>query len=276
MEPKWLDVGFDNRRQKYIYHYTSAENFLTKILPTGKIRLSPFSNTNDPYEFHDWNFGGESNAGSQINDNLYYQINDGLRDLKKLCSFISFSTDSKRAYDTEIEGRGFADPQMWAHYSNRHSGVCLVFEKTNLVAGIKRSLKKQAQYFAARKVVYKSISKPSAMNYIVDLDEASPLGSDLYSHKYFRNNLNDLVFKKHNAWKHEREFRILVVGKTENTFFENINSSLVGIILVCKFAFRQSVDFEKMKETLTPNIFEMHWRNDSQMLFPVNPNIIRS
>ena len=44
------------RADKFVYHYTKPQS-LAKFLPTGHIRFSRFTCTNDPRECKDWKLG---------------------------------------------------------------------------------------------------------------------------------------------------------------------------------------------------------------------------
>src|SRR5438034_764407 len=58
----WREQGMDNilyvleRADKFVYHYTKPQS-LAKFLPTGHIRFSRFTCTNDPRECNDWKLG---------------------------------------------------------------------------------------------------------------------------------------------------------------------------------------------------------------------------
>jgi hypothetical protein len=44
----------DEDAGRYLFHYTTIEAFLGHILPTRRLRFSPFSEVNDPRESQDW------------------------------------------------------------------------------------------------------------------------------------------------------------------------------------------------------------------------------
>ena len=44
----------DEDAGKYLFHYTRAETFMTRILPTLRLRMSSFSDLNDPRESKNW------------------------------------------------------------------------------------------------------------------------------------------------------------------------------------------------------------------------------
>ena len=48
-----------------IYHYTTLETAVEKILPSRKIRLGPFTTVNDPWETQHWDLGFESATGCE-------------------------------------------------------------------------------------------------------------------------------------------------------------------------------------------------------------------
>jgi hypothetical protein len=47
---------------QFVSHYTKATTAIEHILKSGRIRLSPFVETNDPREFKCWEFGFRTNG----------------------------------------------------------------------------------------------------------------------------------------------------------------------------------------------------------------------
>lgn len=89
-----------------VYHFTNAE-FGLKILQEKRLKISHILKLNDPFEFsslvesHDLEFRNAMEAGKQ--------------GVAEIAGIICFSANWK-------------NPVQWAHYADRHTGLCLGFD----------------------------------------------------------------------------------------------------------------------------------------------------
>ena len=117
-------------------HYTDASAAFEHILPTGKLRMSPYRLMRDPVENKDilpsiaWR-GDPPDAGRAI-DEVYAQLK-AARDRMRV---LSFTHDA----DRRAEYAGFdccwSRPRMWEQYGDKHRGVCLLFDAPPLKRAI--------------------------------------------------------------------------------------------------------------------------------------------
>lgn len=237
----------------FIYHYTTYEVFLQHILLTKKLKLSPITGTNDPYEFK-FRFPIARHQYS-IPDSIlspFYGQYENL--IKRKCALISFSSDShfKKIKRRKLSGRGFADPQMWAHYAARHKGICLVFDKKLISESARQSLITSTNYIFDDFVIYKDME--NEFDPEPNIDRAREIGSEKYVEEHVISNRQNLFFRKDEAWKNEREFRIIAIGKSQNTFFIDISKAICGVVFGCEYPYRFVTDYETIKRDFCPHL----------------------
>lgn len=204
----------------HVYHYTSAETALRHILPAGKLRIGPLTTVNDPRESRMLGFTylpkGMLRASLLSGESLEFHIkNLDKRDITDRASapltaqikVVCFARDTASPATT-VQGyyRGYTRPSMWAHYGGSHTGICLVFDRDQLVADAHRDLG------ALGHLAYGNMRYPAnrialrdqlAMN--LDLDEISRVGLEQSLAWKFRDYHAELCLKKHPDWRMEEE-----------------------------------------------------------------------
>lgn len=143
-----------------VYKFTKA-TYARQALRLGRIKLARFSDLNDPFEFFAVSF-----ESREVRSTLRALKEEYDNDSALLC----FSAD-------------WTDPLQWAHYGDRHKGVCLGFNVT-------RSKIERVKYRAKR------IQTPAA-------DSLHPFEVDDELKK-------NLLYTKYSHWRYEREWRMLV------------------------------------------------------------------
>jgi hypothetical protein len=132
---EWTDqAGLDYtfvKPEGLLAHYTTS-SVVEHILPTGKLRLSPYRLMRDPVENKDilpsiaWR-GDPPDADRAIEE--VYELLRAARDRMRVLSFT-------RDADRRAEYSGFdccwARPRMWELYGDVHRGVCLLFDRRAL------------------------------------------------------------------------------------------------------------------------------------------------
>ncbi|MEN6567177.1 MAG: DUF2971 domain-containing protein [Veillonellales bacterium] len=226
---------------KYLYHYTKLETALEKIIPSKKLRLSNFTDTNDPRESKTWYF--EMDNG--INIPSMYDNKKGMwwqhltKCLKHPCRILSFSLDSPPIESIDLY-QGDHRPRMWAQYADNHRGICFVFNREKLINTAKTIFADKGKLFYG-KVDYdirNDALRPDELTinpeYFIK-QEYEKLIDIMLSDNHYRSYL----FRKHIDWKSENEYRIIFRGNNPETYeYLPIEGSLVKITL--------GVDFPKV------------------------------
>lgn len=138
-----------------LYHILSAK-FAKSDLLRKRLRISRFHELNDPFECYPF-------------ESIHAIQSKGKEDITKVFGLLCFSST-------------YSDPAMWAHYGERHRGICLgfdVLEPTIL------------------KVDY-SITRLS-----------SPMGSIPTLEEWVNKTVIPFVSTKAKSWAYEKEFRLI-------------------------------------------------------------------
>lgn len=238
----WLTIYDSNfSRDKYLYHFTEVEKFV-KIIYGKSLKFSKISTTNDTLESKPKIFEWDQNT------NDLYEIIKHFRDINQdYLQLLCFTRDMKRVNNVpdgkslyiDYSGRGFALPRMWAQYSKNNTGVCLVFDKNELIRLIKEKLGFSLIYHGAINYISKF------NHYKVNSEELSRLLNRINEYKkskmqqgfadldFLRSNLDFVkynYFCKLDDWSGENEYRFLLYGESDY-FVKDITDALIGIVV---------------------------------------------
>jgi len=170
-------------------HYTSAKNAI-KILSSQQFKLGHLEHSNDPFE----------NLSKRYD--LSFNVQEPVRTfMNKVFDF----SDTQLSYASfSIIKEGVNNDQnwiMWAHYANKHSGVCLTFDLENFIDELKRL----SVFFVHDKIIY-SNALLIPPNYFEDRIHYKPAEVLNEFNKF-------LLLSKHMGWESESEYRIVVFDK---------------------------------------------------------------
>lgn len=193
--------------QQNIYHFTRLETAMLRILPSMKLKLSPFLESNDPKEYKTYSFWS---IFEQFADFETIEIKNKFQFfLKSQCKQLCFSLSYfyKGAF---IDG--YNHPAMWAHYGENQNGICLVLDREKFIKSNAGLLHDEVEYLPSFKF-------PKLKNGNTQCD---------YNHfeKYLIENQKALFFTKHLHWACEHEYKFVGIGNTE---FCSIADSLTAI-----------------------------------------------
>lgn len=147
-----------------LYYTTSHEVAVERILPERRLKLSLFPDLNDPFELKPY----------ALADKLLRRVNQALeREYFGKKGILCFSDNWK-------------SPVMWAHYADKHKGVCLGIDAGEMNG---ESLAQPVSYSAARLQFKLDQTKD-----LMGIDE-----------QYVR----ALLYTKAQQWSYEREYRVV-------------------------------------------------------------------
>ena len=275
-------------RNKFIYHFTSAETTIDHILPSLKLRFSPYTKTNDPYETKNWSITIKNSLEEidKINDqNLKSKVIDQVMDfnysrfdfinkmkerIKVLCfseDIKDFNLDHKASYFGFKRGWGY--PRMWAQYGHNHKGVCLMFNKEILKEEIKTGLQAKYQFFS-KKIEYTDELANTDINKI-DFKDIVENGVENSIAKKIEDHIRIFFFRKANDWRDEREFRIVLLsnsnhdGKDEYVF-SSVKNSLKVIVLGGDIEPNLENKIEELAKRLRVRLYKVDWEYSTPMI----------
>lgn len=221
--------------QKYVYHYTRSTIAIDYILKSGTLRFGAYTSTNDPKETKSWEFSLLTFENRDLGKYKHVEMSQEFSaQLKSRANLCCFSTDSGLLtgdHMKDIYRRGFAKARMWAQYGDRHTGVCLVFDRQKLLGTVKRQFGRH--YLMHGPVRYRDAALVRGIEhheYAIDIDLYESLGPVAYLRSHVQRHNQSLFFEKLADWRDESEWRIVVLTKNQEDLFLKFEDSLVAVV----------------------------------------------
>jgi hypothetical protein len=202
-------------------HYTTADTALDHIIPSGRLRMSPYARMRDPLENRELGFAGgslplngtcEDDALAELVD-LMDNVERRIRRIRNRMLLLSFTVDATEGYVAKDEPfmRAWARARMWEQYASNHSGACIAFDRDRTLGHLYAQL--HALGSPTRDdVVYtpRGFRGTDAANLPLATfrDEESSLPAWVIEHE------SDLYFTKTLDWQTEHEYRVTVFTDT--------------------------------------------------------------
>lgn len=209
----WLADGEPD--EMLVFHYTKLET-AEKILTTGRLRLGPYTSTNDPRETKEWVAEMTLAAGGVSEETLHEADVAGekadqlLRRGARLACFTLDRSPRTEAAPGSLFHRGWARANMWAHYADRHRGACLVFRRDEIVGQVDdHRPHADGDVFSCGRVNYADMPLHIAL-LMADVRDRG-IADVLDNLQTRRGAVGDLYFTKNSDWSSEQEFRVVVV-----------------------------------------------------------------
>ncbi len=248
-----------------IYHYTRASTFMNYIVPYGELKLSPYSNSMDPREQHPSYFGiayKEEAGEAQISESLTLAVeaSDNLRDRAQMLCFSNSYEPLFPGLQWDWDGdRGWAQSAMWTHFSERHTGVCLEFNKERLLHDIREEVGSSSRLLSGDVVYIGSGDQPISVPNIYIQNPSDISADSVFSHA-IHNSISSF-FRKDRCWNYEQEFRVVAINRCGEPVYFPITGSLERVILGAQFPIdlRPAVEWELQRRGLDVPIDVMTW-----------------
>lgn len=134
--------------------------------------------------------------------------------------FLKFFIDNwyhlqRNQYGISCFSKSSNEPLMWSHYADKHSGICMIYDKVELL----QSLNDSSYHFDCLEVNYK---KRPLLELIEVNDEVTFKSSE------------PVLISKDSKWQYEQEIRFIAKFEDKNNFtgrsFTIYHSALKGII----------------------------------------------
>ena len=228
---------FFEDQDRFLYHYTSANTALEYILKNKQLMLDRYINTNDPKETKTWQFAISTNEKRDLSGYCLNELSERFtRVLKHRTNLVCFSQDSTLTGDHTIDmyARGFGKSRMWAQYADNHKGVCLIFKKEELCKAVKNQFAGDKFLVYSEPVIYEDrliweVNEPPH-GFVIDVDYLEKFGFYKYVKAHFKRYYKALFFEKVKDWSSENEFRVVIFGEKEETFYLNIDGAMAGVV----------------------------------------------
>jgi len=214
---------FNNR--DYIYKYTTVNDFTYKNIILSQLRFNPPTLMNDQLEgivkVKNTDFKPSKIAiDNFIKDNHLEEHLRHLKPLTKEDDFLKFYMSywfrfELTRYRISCFSKSATESLMWAHYANKHSGICLMFDKNILFEGLRDvddSFKITHINYGVKPIIT-LWEKENRIGYDSDIP---------------------IISAKDLNWKYEKEIRIYNEHSESKRFYNDtlyiLKSALVGII----------------------------------------------
>lgn len=220
------EIPEDYYDEDSLFHYTTNENCI-KILKTEKLYGSQRKNSSDPFEsksilVSDRVYSYSDSEYEQIINSTNVEVCKIKEDIKvKLEESFQVSFCVNDLKNGEL---GFLKPRMWERYGDKFKGVCLVFSKKQLIEENKNIDEKGLVNYLFY-TQFSNLTFDIERNQIVNKKE-----------KYLPDINKKIIiklFSKHNDFKGENEFKIVLYSTNKKTNL-NIKKSLKGVIISLK------------------------------------------
>lgn len=191
-----MNLNFKKEKAGLIYHFTTSNTALFRILPQFRLRLSE--------------------SGDQFTP-------EGVKNTNHPAGrVLSFSED----YFTDGEWwDGYSLARMWERCGENHEGVCLVIDKKEFV-------QENIQLIGSDEVYFEPVTYSNLLSELPIIPNVE-WREDNVAEAYVRSNYQRLYFQKSKEWENEHEVRL--VSFDPSIGFCSIRRSLKGIIMGTRF-----------------------------------------
>lgn len=256
------------KRTEDLYHYTSSDAAILGILATRTIRLSPFHGTNDLWESKPLypNLQGAVDLSPEVTTELWEEIDRYIRMYSKVACFTN-DWDLPEAVLDKDTLRGWSHLSLWAHYGQRHAGVCLRFDRQKLLSAFEAAKGSAVHQFSGD-VRYRSVSLGVGPEG-VDLHQVQEFGADAVALRYSETHQQELFFSKHMDWANESEFRLVRTDSSLAPFYLDITDALNGVFLGDEFPTERVPALKAILEPLgSVPTFQIRFHNRRLWCYP--------
>jgi hypothetical protein len=198
-------------------NYTTADAALDHIIPSGRLRMSPYARMRDPLENRELGFtGGSLPLDGKFEEDVLADVMDltdavesRVRRIRDRMLLLSFTTEARQGYALQDEPfmRAWARARMWEQYACNHEGVCIAFDRERTLGHLYAELQALGSP-TQDDVVYtpRGFRGTDAASLPLERfrDDKSSLAGWVVEHE------RDLFFTKTLDWQTEHEYRMTI------------------------------------------------------------------
>jgi hypothetical protein len=214
----------------WVGHYTTAAIAFQHIIPTGKLRMSPYRAMRDPVE-NKLLIPGTAGFGSADELERGWAAAVGLlKDRWERVRIMSLTHDVTSYAGTTLRfGCCWARSRMWEQYADDHRGVCLVFERQQFEQKLDTDL---AEHVASSEVEYTpgGIALSEA-NLLLDPAILRDDKREQAVLDHLEKHQKELFFLKTDDWRSEHEFRAVLSDVSDDYAFASYGDALRAVVI---------------------------------------------
>mgnify|MGYP001042905651 CR=1 FL=1 len=201
---------------QFLYHYTTRSAAFDHVLPTGRIRFSPYKSMRDPLEnklpimVGGWFVPEDVPPDDPEHpEAAWWALNQGIQRIWENSKLLSLTADDESQLEADSPLRkGWQRARMWEQYAENHAGACLFFNREKLTACIERAFASSDPGSLFRGLVHYS-AEPVDRSAGVDFGSLAGKVDNQYVNQFVNERKEDLFFRKTNDWATEFEYRFV-------------------------------------------------------------------
>jgi len=224
MEINWSAI--DN--EDTIFHYTKIGVAIEHILYEKRLKFSRGINTNDPREYRSWDLEPhlDGNYTHEEFRQNWLEAEKSFRKAKTSYKYACFCLNDPIGRErTRLSG--YARLRMWAQYGEKFYGVCIAFSA--------KSLQKQ---FGEKETIYtkpvlydKDLERNDSVLSNADANEFLGNDKEVWATRYIQHHLDQIFFSKHEDYRDEKEYRIVVYDPNDVFEYLDISGCIKAVLL---------------------------------------------
>jgi hypothetical protein len=272
-------MNYDENDDNALYHYTTS-CAVVNILKTQCFRLSHFARANDPKEIEPAlrnNPKIESGKYKIYCQKFFEYYDNNIKYLSltkdvQYNNYIGVNNDEKQFYHY-LCNKGFNRPRMWTQYAEKHSGICICFNKENLLRKFETNNAIIRPYY---------LDDINYVNYI-DYSKVVRTETEFLSEEHIEfidmitnNDIIDNIFKveakmrshhfeyffiKLSDWSDEKEKRILAFSHEKSEIGIDISNTIEYIVLGYKCGKNRQVQIKDYCNRLGISVIKINYIN---------------
>jgi hypothetical protein len=254
---------------RYLYHYTKSSTAVDNIFKTRTLLFGRYTETNDPKEAKSWEFSLGTNQERDLGRYKIAEVSSWLSaQLKQKTRLACFSMDHgplSGDHMKDVHRRGYAKPRMWAQYGERHTGVCIVFDRQKLLHQIDTQCG-STNLVVSGPVRYQDREVVRGLDnheYMVDIDLLETIGRDQYVREHLRTHIQTLFFEKMTDWRDEHEWRSVVFSSADTDLYLELQDAIVGVMFGEDTSEKVIQDIMDLSTSWGLRYMGLKWKNSS-------------
>jgi hypothetical protein len=151
---------------------------------------------------------------------------------------------------------------MWDQYGERHTGICLVLDRSELAQSVLKGGGEPGIEVFHDSVRYSTLGESDDMQHAfdIDLDRLQEQGQEEYLLHHRKRFYHEFFMRKHVDWRDEAEYRWIWFDEDETPRYVDLNS-LVAVIVGYKFPSVYKRLLRICCEELQVPAGQMDWKN---------------
>jgi Protein of unknown function (DUF2971) len=262
---------------EYLCHYTTRETAFRLILPSRRIRLSPYTAMRDPLEYTPWTFGAgfftDAFEDEQEEARVYGQAQELLNQIKRETKLLALTQDA-RSYEgiAQMFGRCWARARMWEHYGENHEGVCLVFRKRDFGEQLRADFTRRGvDEIYEGEVGYTPEGIAGEIGALDLMLEEFKKGMDEAVKRHLESYYRELFLLKTLEWESEHEYRYAVHTPANDFEFVDFGDTLDRVIVGVDFPAWEAGGALEVCEDRGVEAFRLRWLKEGPWPVPLEP-----